>query len=134
MYKKTIQVGSDLIDINQHVNNIEYVKWMQDVAIEHSASVGCSYKECLEREGGIWVARSHHIEYLASLVEGDCCHLLTWVETIGKLRSTRKYEFRREFDQKLIAKAETVWVFLDAKTNKPKRISEKLKERFQFNE
>ena len=33
-------VGSDAIDANRHVNNKEYLHWMEAIAIAHSAACG----------------------------------------------------------------------------------------------
>lgn len=50
------------LDRQQHVNNVVYVQWMQDVAIAHSDA--CGGLAAMEAAGGSWVARSHRIEYL----------------------------------------------------------------------
>ena len=40
IYTKTIVIPQTSIDENGHVNNVAYVQWMQDVAVEHYASMG----------------------------------------------------------------------------------------------
>ena len=39
-YSKTITVPHNAIDENGHVNNVVYVQWMQDIAVEHYSSIG----------------------------------------------------------------------------------------------
>ena len=39
-YTKTISIPKSAIDENGHVNNVTYVQWMQDIAVEHYASIG----------------------------------------------------------------------------------------------
>ena len=40
IYSKTIHIPESAIDENGHVNNVTYVQWMQDIAVEHYASIG----------------------------------------------------------------------------------------------
>jgi acyl-CoA thioester hydrolase len=35
VFSKTIAIPQSVIDENGHVNNVAYVQWMQDIAIEH---------------------------------------------------------------------------------------------------
>ena len=35
-----LDVPEDVIDTNRHVNNLAYVRWMQEVAIMHSTARG----------------------------------------------------------------------------------------------
>lgn len=116
IYKKEIVVSRDVIDANSHVNNVTYVQWMQDVAIEHYSSIGG-----VEAQGadGTWVVREHRIEYLLPAFLGEQVEIRTWVENIRKVRSLRMYEFIRKSDGKILVKGETDWVFVDIKTGKP---------------
>ena len=38
VYSKTITIPYTAIDENGHVNNVTYVQWMQDIAVEHYSS------------------------------------------------------------------------------------------------
>ncbi len=118
-YSKTIAIPKDAIDENGHVNNVVYVQWMQDIAVEHYASIGG-----IEAQGpdSTWVVRQHSIEYLLPAFAGEEIEIRTWVENIRKVRSLRKYEFVRKSDGKVLVKGETDWVFVDVKTGSPKAI------------
>ena len=113
-----ILVPRSAIDANGHANNVAYVGWMQQAAIAHSDLVGCT--KATNAAGSSWVVRSHHIEYLRPAYAGDEIALLTWVSTMKKASSLRKYVFVR--DHTLIARGETYWVFVDAQTGRPKPI------------
>ena len=63
VHTKRIMVDADSIDIHRHVNNQEYLRWMQDVAIEHSTRLGWPMGRYLEI-GASWYVKSHFIEYL----------------------------------------------------------------------
>ena len=57
-----INVPETAIDGLGHVNNVEYVRWMQDAATAHADSSGCT--AATVADGAVWVVRSHRIEYV----------------------------------------------------------------------
>jgi acyl-CoA thioester hydrolase len=122
-YSKTIIIPKNSIDENGHVNNVAYVQWMQDIAVEHYASIGG-----IQAQGSdaTWVIREHRIEYLLPAFEGEEIEIRTWVENIRKVRSLRKYEFVRKADDKVLVKGETDWVFVDTKTGSPRAIPDEV--------
>jgi acyl-CoA thioester hydrolase len=115
---RSLEVSPDSIDENGHVNNQEYLRWMQDVAVEHSAALGWGMDRYLET-GTTWVVRSHFVEYLRPAFQGDVLEASTWVADVQRRRSTRRYAFTRGPDRELVARAETLWVFVDARTGRP---------------
>ncbi|RIK53999.1 MAG: acyl-CoA thioesterase [Chloroflexi bacterium] len=119
IYAKIITIPPSAIDENGHVNNVVYVQWMQDIAVEHYASLGG-----IEAQGpdSTWVVRQHSIEYLLPAFAGEEIEIRTWVENIRKARSLRRYEFVRKGDGKILVKGETDWVFVDVKTGNLKAI------------
>ena len=127
IYSKTITIPSSAIDENGHVNNVVYVQWMQDIAIEHYASIGG-----VEAQGpdATWVIRKHNIEYFLPAFEGEEIEVRTWVEDLRKVRSLRMYEFVRKSDGKNLVKGESDWVFMDMKTGSLKAIPERIKKIF----
>ena len=116
IYKKTITITQSVIDENGHVNNVVYVQWMQDIAVEHYASIGG-----IEAQGpdATWVVREHKVEYLLPAFAGEEIEIRTWVENARRVRSLRKYEFVRISDGRILVKGETDWVFVDAKSGVP---------------
>ena len=128
IYTKTIIISPAAIDENGHVNNVTYVQWMQDIAVDHYASIGG-----IEAQGSTatWVVREHKIEYLLPAFVGEELEILTWVENIRRVRSLRKYEFVRKADGKTLVKGETDWVFMDVKTGSPRAVPEDVAKIFQ---
>jgi acyl-CoA thioester hydrolase len=122
-YTKIITIPKSAIDGNGHVNNVVYVQWMQDVAVEHYASIGG-----IEAQGpeATWVIREHRVEYFLPAFEGDEIEVRTWVENVRRVRSLRRYEFARKTDGKILVKGETDWVFVDVKTGMPKAVPEEV--------
>jgi acyl-CoA thioester hydrolase len=119
IYTKIIIISKESIDENGHVNNVAYVQWMQDIAVDHYASIGG-----IEAQGPecTWVVREHRVEYLLPAFEGEEIEVRTWVENLRRVRSLRKYEFVRKSDDRLLVRGETDWVFVDVKTGAPRAI------------
>jgi acyl-CoA thioester hydrolase len=121
IYSKFLIIPPSVIDENGHVNNVAYVQWMQDIAVEHYAAIGG-----LEAQGedATWVIREHRIEYLLPAFAGEEIEVKTWVENLRRVRSLRKYEFVRSSDGKVLVKGETDWVFINVSTGSPIAIPE----------
>ncbi len=128
VYLHKFTVPASAIDGNGHVNNVAYVQWMQDVAIKHWFHL-CG-EELAHHDDTTWVARSHQIDYLGPAFEGEEIEISTWIEAVGRVRSLRKYSFRRTSDDKQLAKGQTDWVFVDAKTFRPRAITKEVRNCF----
>ena len=124
IYSKTITIPRTAIDENGHVNNVAFVQWMQEIAVEHYESIGGTNP--MQLVGATWVVREHRIEYLLPGFAGEEIEIRTWVENIRRVRSLRKYEFVRKSDDKVLVKGETDWVLVDVKTGAPRAIPEEV--------
>ena len=122
IYRHEFTIAEGAVDGNGHVNNVVYVQWMQDVAVLHCDSAGGT--PATRAAGATWVARTHHIEYLRPAYAGEEVVALTWVVDFRRVRSRRRYRFLRKADNRLLAKGETDWVFIDAKSGRPRSIPE----------
>ena len=117
VYHYEFSVPAEAMDENGHVNNVYFVQWMQDVAIRHYESIGGI--PATQALGATWVVRSHHIENLGPAYAGDVLEVSTWIVTLRRVRSLRRYEFQRKSDGKLLVRGETDWVFVDAASGRP---------------
>jgi acyl-CoA thioester hydrolase len=130
VYQFNLIVPDDVVDENRHVNNVAYVKWMQDAAIRHSEATGCT--QATLASGATWVVRTHVIEYHRPAFAGEEITVLTWVANFRKVRSLRRYKFIRVKDHAVLARGETDWVFVDAKTGRPRAIPDHIKNAFEI--
>jgi acyl-CoA thioester hydrolase len=121
-------VGADAVDRHGHVNNVEYVRWMNDAAVAHAQARG--WTAATEAEGAVWVARAHRIEYLRPAFAGDRVRVLTWVADVRGATSLRRYRIERVGDNTVLAEAETDFALVDARTGRPRRIPAHLKAAF----
>jgi len=124
IYSKNFIIPPSAIDENGHVNNVSYLQWMQDVAVEHYEAIGGVNP--MQLVGATWVVREHKIEYLLPAFASEEIEIRTWVENVRRVRSLRKYEFIRKLDGRMLVKAETDWVFVDVKTGMPRAIPEEV--------
>jgi acyl-CoA thioester hydrolase len=131
IFKHALTVLPEAIDGQGHVNNLEYVRWMQDAAVAHSAAQGWPPERYLEIGAG-WVVRSHWIEYLQPAFAGDDVTVLTWVADFRKVRSLRKYKIVRARDDAILARAETEWAFVGLADRAPRRVPRELVEAFEI--
>jgi len=130
IYHHEFTVPEDTVDENGHVNNVVYIQWMQDVAVLHAEEAGCTRATRLA--GATWVVRSHTVEYLRPAYIGDTISVLTWVVNFRRVRSLRRYKFVRPKDNVVIARGETDWVFVDAKTGRPLTVPDEVKNTFEL--
>lgn len=130
IYKYELTVPRDALDENGHVNNVHYLRWMQDAAVSHSDSRGCT--EQTTAVGAAWVVRSHRIEYFRPAFAGDRVAVLTWVANFRKVRSLRKYKIVRLSDNAILAEGATDWVFIDTATSSPRSIPREVSAAFEL--
>jgi acyl-CoA thioester hydrolase len=123
VYTHTFSVPDSSIDQYGHVSNIEYLRWMQDAATEHTASAGWTL-ERYRQNRAIWVVRKHTIEYFVPAYAGDKLDLHTWIEGLRDCQSVRRYILTKAGANRILAKAETFWVCVDPESGRPKRVPE----------
>ena len=110
IYQRSLTVAPESIDAVGHVNNREYLRWMEDIAVEHSAAQGWPMERYFEG-GHAWVASTHFLEYLRPAFAGDRLDIYTWIGTWDRRTSVRRYAVTR--GRKLLARGETCWTFVE---------------------
>ena len=128
VHEYEIEVDPASIDANGHVNNVEFVRWMQDAAVRHADAAGCT--AATRNAGATWVARSHKVEYRRPAFAGDRVLVQTWVVDYRKAFSARGYRFSRDADGVVLASGETDWVFVDVKSARPRTIPDDVRALF----
>lgn len=125
----TVPVLPADIDGQSHVNNIVYLRWIQDVATAHWKSLASAEAQAVIG----WVVLRHEIDYRSPASLGDEILLRTWVGQASRLKFERFTEIRRKIDNKqLLAQARTLWVPVDVRTGKPMRVSADLRAQFSI--
>lgn len=117
-------------DQNRHVNNVEYVRALQDAAIAHTERNGWPVW-LLQEKGWSWVVYSHRIIYRHPCMPGEPITLYTWVHGFRRVQSLRKYRFIRDADRRILAEAETDWAFISLEKLRPVAIPREILEAYQ---
>jgi len=112
------------IDEQGHVNNVAYLRWIQDVAVAHWLHSATA--EMIERYS--WVVVRHEIDYRMAAFSGEEITAVAWVGEWTRVRCERFTEIRRADD--LLVRGRTLWCMIDRKTSKPARIAPDLIQRF----
>lgn len=120
VYRYRFTIPEEAVDENGHVNNVTYVRWMQDAAVRHYNAMGG--REPTQAINATWVVRKHTVEYLRPAFAGEEIEVRTWVVDMRRVRSTRCYAFVRVGDGVELVRGETEWVFVDATTGRPRSV------------
>ena len=132
IYIKQFRVSEAAIDAHGHVNNQEYLRWMEEIAIEHSSAQGWTMERYLA-SGASWFVRSHFIEYLRPALSGDEIAAYTWVTAMEGRTSPRRTLFVREADRRqILARAETLWAFVDIATGRSIAVTDDVRSAFEI--
>jgi acyl-CoA thioester hydrolase len=114
------------IDEQNHVNNMVYLRWVQEVAIAHWRA----FAPADARDTIGWVVLRHEIDYKTPAALGEEVILRTWVGQAERLTFERFTEIRRRSDDQLLASARTLWVPINTSTARPTRVSSEVRRRF----
>jgi acyl-CoA thioester hydrolase len=114
------------IDELGHVNNIVYVRWIQELAAAH----WCSITSAAERGEVAWVVMRHEIDYKAGAYLGDALAGRTWVGEQSAATCVRHTEIARADDGRLLMAAQTTWCAIHPADGRLRRIPDAIRARF----
>ncbi len=122
VFRLSIPVLTEDIDEQNHVNNVIYLRWVQEVAFAHWITLGS--KELISNYK--WVVLRHEIDYHSPALPSDTIEASTWIDAPEGPRQRRFVSIRRKSDNKALASAITSWCLLDALTGRPRRVTEEI--------
>ena len=126
VFELPITVTEADIDQLGHVNNVVYVRWVQEAAMAHWNVLASEQ----EKARLTWVVVRHEIDYKRAALLGDQVVARTWVGNADGLAFERHTEMVRAGDHRLLAKARTVWCPVHATTLRPMEPGEEVRARF----
>jgi acyl-CoA thioester hydrolase len=128
-YELQVDILATDIDEVGHVNNVTYVRWVQEAAVAHwEAEAAAADQAAL-----FWVVVRHEIDYRREALPGDRVVARTWVGAATRLKFERHTEIVREADGALLARAVTIWCPMDSATRRPVAVSAEVRARFSNN-
>lgn len=117
-----VVVPPEAIDLFGHVNNTEYLRFLEKVAWHHTGVLGLGW-ETYQRLNRAMVARRTEVDYLAPAYEGEKLLVGTWiVENDQRLTLVRRYQIIRESDGLTLLRGRTRWVCVALDSGKPRRM------------
>lgn len=115
----------DIDDLN-HVNNVTYVQWIQDIAKEHW-EVRATEKL---KKRFIWVVIRHEIDYKKQAFLGDDILIETYVGDTTFVTSERFVNIKNAASGEVLVAAKSLWCLLDAGSKRPTKITDDLRKVF----
>jgi len=94
----TMTVPAAAIDVMGHANNVEYLRWLEQIAWDHTRALGLGWEKYQQLNRGM-VARHTELEYLSPAFADDELEIGTWiVENDQRISMVRRYQIRRPAD------------------------------------
>lgn len=125
-FELSLAIRPEDIDELGHVNNVVYLRWIQDVAIAHWQAAASPEQQAQLA----WVAHRHEIDYKAAALPGDGIVASTWVGSAEAVRFERFVEILRASDRKLLAASRTLWVPISRATGRVTRVDDAVRQVF----
>ena len=121
-FTSTFKVKEKDIDTLNHVNNISYLKWVQEVSASHwyditTAEIQNQY---------YWVVLRHEIDYYHPTFLDEKITAVTWIGESDGVKSDRFVHFYCK--DKLVSRVKTTWCLIDKATKKPTKITAEILE------
>lgn len=117
-YSHSFKVKANEIDSLNHVNNVVYLQWVNDIAEKHWNMLS---SEAL-RAKYVWVVIRHELDYMNQAVLGDEITVVTWVGESHGVKSVRHVHMFK--GETLLLKTQSTWCLIDAISLRPTRIKD----------
>ena len=121
-----VRVEAADLDDQDHVNNVVYVRWVQDAAIAHWRALTTT--EIQATVG--WALLRHEIDYRAAARLGDEIIVRTRVGHLEGITFERLTDIRRAADGRVLAESRTLWCPIDPRSGRPRRVSDEVRSLF----
>lgn len=113
------------IDANDHVNNVVYLAWAQDLAIAHWSAMASAE----DQARWAWVVLRHEVDYRRPLRLGETARGLTWVDDAPEGPCFARF-CRLDGPEGMCAQVRTVWCLVDPASGRPHRVPPDMVELF----
>ena len=126
VFSRAFTPAPDDIDANGHVNNVVYVRWIQDMATSHWNA----RQPAEEQAKWAWIVLRHEIDYRRALMPGETATARTWVAEAPEGPRFDRFVRIDGPDGAMCAQARTVWCMIEQATGRPKRVTPEIVARF----
>lgn len=119
-YDHPIAVESDDIDFMGHVNNANYLNWVQDAVLSHWQKIAPPAAVAQN----LWVALKHEITYRKPAFLEDNLIATSIAERVQGASAFFETVIKR--GEEVIAEVKSRWCCIDAETQRPKYIGKEI--------
>ncbi len=126
----TEQVYTYHIDIVGHVNNIIYIQWLENGRMKLLEAMGIPVTDLSKKEGILPILTETNILYKKPLFIHNLVRIEMWVSKLNNASAILEFRFYNENDE-LCASAWQKGLFINTKTMKPTRLTDKHREAFE---
>ena len=92
IHQKQILVTHEHLDILNHVNNVQYVHWVEEMAMEHWEIL----KNKTPYFNDFWVLADHHIQYKKQVFKGEILTIRHIQKNQKEFANPEKWSFIEE--------------------------------------
>lgn len=118
------------IDFVGHVNNIVYIEWMENGRLLFLEAIGYPVSELAKNEGIVPVLTETSIQYKNPFFLNNEVSIEMWISKLNNASAIMEFCFYNE-KQQLCATGRQKGLFIDRKTMRPARLSEKYRKAFE---
>ncbi|HLA42792.1 MAG TPA: YbgC/FadM family acyl-CoA thioesterase [Aggregatilineales bacterium] len=107
------------VDLAGHVNNANYLRWIETAYNNAISSVNWSLKRQIEEHRFAIFSAGHEIEYFKPALEGDPIKIISYVTEVARVRGAWIHEIRHAESDELLAREYSVGAFVDISGEQP---------------
>jgi acyl-CoA thioester hydrolase len=106
------------IDGMGHVNNVVYLRWAQELALNPMAARAPAE----EQARWAWIVLRHEVDYRRALMPGETARARTWVAPSAEGPRFERFVRIDGPDGAMCAQARTIWCLIDQASGHPRRV------------
>lgn len=116
-------------DLNGHVSNITYIRWLEMARTEMMIDTGLTLEQMVERGLGVALTNTE-IHYRKPLLVEDDVMLYMWISDLGRASAWMDFQIFGN-DNKLSADGRQRGLFIDRTTQMPYRIGSDMRDAYK---
>jgi acyl-CoA thioester hydrolase len=118
------------IDFVGHVNNINYITWMENGRVKLFEAAGISITDLLDKHNTLPIITETFIQYKRALFLHNQVRIEAWVSQLNNASAILQFRFYNEKNE-LCTSGHQKGSFINSQTMRPIRISEALRAAFE---
>ena len=126
IFSLTFTALPEHIDMNGHVNNTVWLRWMEDISTAHWEAQ--ALPDHIEKYA--WLVLRHEIDYRGNIAEGEQVTCETVIRESPRGPRFNRYFSFANVDGKELVRAKTTWAMVDKVTGKLMRVPSEVAEPF----